>query len=51
MSEVFDRLEGIRRAIGRFAESGLNGDDQEELASHARIRERWKAIHARAKRD
>lgn len=41
MREVFDRMEAIRAALGRWAEPGLPPDDESAIAEALRIREKF----------
>lgn len=43
MAEVFDRMEAIRMALGRWSEPGLPADDERMLAETLRIREKFLA--------
>lgn len=43
MREVFDRMEAIRSALGRWCEPGLPADDDREIAELVRIREKFLA--------
>lgn len=43
ISEVFDRLEAIRNALGRGSEPGLPPDEDAEIAELLRIRRRFLA--------
>jgi hypothetical protein len=47
MAEVFDRMEAIRSALGRWAEPGLPPDDEGALAELLRIREKFLAKRRR----
>jgi hypothetical protein len=43
MSEVFDRMEAIRAALGPWCEPGLPPDDDRAIAETLRIREKFLA--------
>ena len=43
MREVFDRMEAIRAALGRWSEPGLPPDDDRAIAELLRIREKFLA--------
>lgn len=43
MSEVFDRMEAIRAALGRWCEPGLPSDDERAIAETLGIREKFLA--------
>ncbi len=47
MREVFDRMEAIRTALGRWSEPGLPPDDDRAIAELLRIRERFLAKERR----
>jgi hypothetical protein len=41
MQEVFERMEAIRQALGRWSEPGLPPDDERSIADLLRIREKF----------
>jgi hypothetical protein len=43
IAEVFDRMEAIRTALGRWCEPGLPTDDERAIAETLRIREKFLA--------
>ena len=43
MSDVFDRMEAIRSALGRWSEPGLPPDDDRAIEELLRIREKFLA--------
>ena len=47
LSEMFDRLEHIRRTLGRLAVPGVEADDEGDLASHRAFLERVREIGRR----
>ena len=47
LSEMFRRLDSIRRSAGSLARAGVPGEDESELRSHMPVYERWKEIRAR----
>jgi hypothetical protein len=40
LREMFDRLEELHRALGRFARAGVEGEDLSELEAHVRVMQR-----------
>ena len=47
MREVFDRMEAIRSALGRWSEPGLPSDDDRAITELLRIREKFLAKQRR----
>jgi hypothetical protein len=43
LSEMFDRLEALHRALGPFARAGVEGEDLSELDSHVRVVQRLRS--------
>jgi hypothetical protein len=44
LREMFDRLEALHAALGRFAEAGIDGGDPSELESHLRVMRRLRGL-------
>jgi uncharacterized protein YbjT (DUF2867 family) len=40
LAELFERLDALRRTLGRWADPGVAGEDESELEAHVRVRER-----------
>ncbi len=40
LEELFERLDTLRQALGRWAEPGIEGEDESELAAHLRVHQR-----------
>jgi hypothetical protein len=37
LTEVFERLEALRQRLGRWADPGIEGEDESELNAHLRV--------------
>jgi hypothetical protein len=44
LGELFERLDAIRRTLGRVAEPGVDGADEAELEAHLRVLRRGREI-------